>query len=182
VVTVCEGCGTVIINESELIQGIGGRVSGLVSTTPLKEVIDILGSENVLNAENAEINQVEGVLKAIQMGYKKIAVTLVAADDALKIREIEKQHPEVKIYLFVAHVTEISKENAEALFEHADVITGCASKCVREIGEDRSSFKAGESIPIYGVTEDGKRFLELRIKKIGGLKDKKDAQVPKPLI
>jgi len=70
-VTVCEGCGTVILTESELIQGIGGRVSGLLSTTPLEEVIDVIGKENVLDPETARINQIDGVLKAIDMGYKK---------------------------------------------------------------------------------------------------------------
>nr|WP_319373462.1 methanogenesis marker 8 protein [uncultured Methanobacterium sp.] len=182
VVTVCEGCGTVILTEPELIQGIGGRVSGLVSTTPLEDVMNTLGLENILNSKTAEINQVEGVIKAIEMGFKKIAVTLVAAADAKKIREIEKRTPGVKIYIFVAHVTQISEENAKNLFKYADVITGCASKCVREIGEDKSYFRAGESIPIYGVTEAGKKFLELRIEKIGGLKDKKDPKIPKPLL
>lgn len=182
VVTVCEGCGTVILTEPELIQGIGGRVSGLVSTTPLEDVINALGTENILDSETAEINQIKGVKKAIEMGFKKIAVTLVSAADAEKIRKLEKQNPNVKIYIFVAHVTQISEEDAENLFKYADVITGCASKCVREIGEDKGHFRAGESIPIYGVTEDGKKFLEMRIKKIGGLKDKKDPQVPKPLL
>lgn len=32
-VMVCEGCGTLIVTESELVQGIGGRVSGLVKTS-----------------------------------------------------------------------------------------------------------------------------------------------------
>jgi putative methanogenesis marker protein 8 len=182
VVTVCEGCGTVIITEADLVQGIGGRVSGLVSTTPLKEVIEMLGDENVLDPETAEIDQIRGVLKAIEMGYKKIAVTLVAAADVKKIREIEKQHPEVKIYIFVAHVTGVSPEDAKILFQHADVVTGCASKFVRETGEDKNCFRAGESIPIYGVTEDGEKFLKRRIEKIGGLKDKKDAKIPKPII
>jgi putative methanogenesis marker protein 8 len=182
VVTVCEGCGTVILTEPELIQGIGGRVSGLVSTTPLEDVINALGVENILNSETAEINQIKGVIKAIKMGFEKIAVTLVSASDAKKIREIEKQNPGVKIYLFVAHVTQISREDAENLFKYADVITGCASKCVREIGDEKGHFRAGESIPIYGITEDGKKFMELRIKKIGGLKDKKDPQIPKPLL
>ncbi len=182
VVTVCEGCGTVILTEPELIQGIGGRVSGLISTTPLEEVMTTLGLENILDSDTAEINQVEGVIKAIEMGFKKIAVTLVAAADAKKIREIEEQTPGVKIYIFVAHVTQISEEDAKNLFKYADVITGCASKCVREIGEDKSYFRAGESIPIYGVTEAGKKFLELRIEKIGGLKDKKDPKIPKPLL
>ncbi len=182
VVTVCEGCGTVILTEPELIQGIGGRVSGLVSTTPIGDIIDSLGAENILNSETAEINQINGVKKAIEMGFKNIAVTLVSVADAKNIRELEEQNPNVKIYIFVAHVTQISKEDAENLFKYADVITGCASKYVRGIGEDKAYFRAGESIPIYGVTEDGKKFLKMRIKKIGGLKDKKDPKIPKPLL
>jgi len=32
------------------------------------------------------------------------------------------------------------------------------------------------------VTEAGGKFLKMRIEKIGGLKDKKDAKIPDPLI
>ncbi len=181
-VTVCEGCGTVIITESELMQGIGGRVSGLVSTTPLPDIIDYLGEENILNPVNARIDQLKGVLKAIDLGYRKIAVTVVSADDVKKLREIEKQHENVKIYIFVAHVSEISKEDAEIILEYADVVTGCASKYIRSMGLDRDLFKAGDCIPIFGVTEEGKKFLKIRIDKIGGLKEKNDAKIPKPLI
>ncbi|MGB9979329.1 methanogenesis marker 8 protein [Methanobacterium sp.] len=182
VVTVCEGCGTVIIAEPDLIQGIGGRVSGLVSTSPLENVIEDLGKENVLSPENAEINQVNGVLKAIDKGYKKIAVTVVSTEDIKKIRTIEKEHKDVKIYIFVAHVSEVSKEDAETILNHADVVTGCASKYIREIGMDKGIFKAGDCIPIFGVTEEGKEFLKRRIERMGGLKEKKDAKIPKPLI
>ncbi len=182
VVTVCEGCGTVIIAEPDLIQGIGGRVSGLVSTSPLKNVIEDLGEENILNPENAEINQVSGVLKAINMNYKKIAVTVVSPQDIKKLRAIEKEHEDVKIYIFVAHVSETSKEDAETILDHADVVTGCASKYIREIGMDKGLFKAGDCIPLFGVTEEGKDFLKRRIERIGGLKEKKDAKIPKPLI
>ncbi len=181
-VTVCEGCGTVILTESELIQGIGGRVSGLLSTTPLEEVIEVIGKENVLDPETARISQVDGVLKAIDMGYKRIAVTVISADDTIKLREVESQHTGVKIYIFVAHATEVTKEDAEVILDHADVVTGCASRYIREIGTERGFFRAGDSIPIFGITEDGKKFLEIRIEKIGGLKEKKDAQIPKPLI
>lgn len=182
VVTVCEGCGTVIITESDLIQGIGGRVSGLVSTSPLKNVIEDLGKENVLNPENAEINQVNGVLKAVNMGYKKLAVTVVSSNDIEKIRAIEKEQEDVKIYIFVAHISEISKEEAETILNNADVVTGCASKYIRERGMEKGLFKAGDCIPIFGVTEEGKDFLKRRIERIGGLKEKKDAKIPKPLI
>lgn len=182
VVTVCEGCGTVIMTESDLVQGIGGRVSGLVSTSPLKEVIEELGKENILNPENAEINQVQGVLKAIDIGYKRIAVTVVSSGDIKELKKIEKKHKDVKIYIFVAHVSEVSEEDAEIILERADVVTGCASKYIREIGMDKGLFKAGGCIPIFGVTEEGKSFIKRRIERIGGLKEKKDAEIPKPLI
>jgi putative methanogenesis marker protein 8 len=181
-VTVCEGCGTVIISESDLMQGIGGRVSGLVSTSPLEDIINIIGKENVLSPENAEIDQVKGVLKAVDKKYKKIAVTVVSPKDIKKLREIEEEHEDVKIYIFVSHVSEVSKNDAETILDYADVVTGCASKYIREIGMDKGLFKAGDCIPIFGVTEEGKDFLKLRIKKIGGLKEKNNTEIPKPLI
>jgi len=41
---------------------------------------------------------------------------VVSADDTIKLREVESQHPEVKIYIFVAHATEASKEDAEIIW------------------------------------------------------------------
>jgi putative methanogenesis marker protein 8 len=182
VVAVCEGCGTVILTDPELVQGVGGRVSGLVSTTPIKKLIESLGSENVLDAEHCQIDQMEGVLKAVDMGYKRIAVTIVSAEDARKLRELEKELKNVQIYIFVVHTTGTSVEDAETLFDNADIITGCASKFIRQTGENRKIFSVGASIPIYGITEAGKTFIERRIQKIGGLKDKRNAKLPEPLI
>jgi putative methanogenesis marker protein 8 len=182
VVAVCEGCGTVLLNEAEIVQGVGGRVSGLVSTTPIKEVIESLGSEKVLDPENCEINQFKGARKAIEMGYKNIAVTIVPAEDAQNLRELEKKFKDVNIYIFVVHTTGLTEEDAEILFDNADIITGCASKCMRNTGGDRETYSVGASIPIYGVTDAGKKFIEKRVEKIGGLKDKKDAKLPEPLI
>lgn len=181
-VIVSEGCGTAIITDPEFVQGMAGRISAFLSTSPITKIIDTIGPQNVLDPETAEINQIKGALKAIDMGYKNIAVTIIAPDDAKKLREIEKEHEGIKIYIFAAHVSGMSKEDAETLFDIADVITGCASKHIREIGEDREVFKTGASIPIYGVTEAGKSFLKRRIEKIGGLKDKKGAKIPDPLI
>jgi len=182
VVSVCEGCGTVILMEPEIVQGTGGRVSGLLSTTPLENVIEEVGRGNILDPEKATIDQIKGTLKAIEMGYKRIAVTIVSAEDAKKLREIEKENNDFKIYIFAAHVSEISEKNAETIFNNADVVTGCASKYIRKIGDEKEFFKAGLSIPIYGVTESGKRFLKMRIDKIGGLKEKKNPKIPEPLI
>jgi putative methanogenesis marker protein 8 len=181
-VIVSEGCGTVIITDPEMVQGMAGRISAFLSTSPIIEIIDVIGSENVLNPETAEIDQIKGVLKAIERGYKNIAVSIINAQDAKKLREIEKEYSDVNIYIFAAHVSEMSKEDAKSLFDTADVITGCASKYIREEGENRGVFKAGASIPIFGVSEAGEKFLKRRIEKIGGLKEKKDAKIPKPLI
>ena len=181
-VIVSEGCGTTIVEDPELAQGMAGRISAFLSTSPIEKIIVTVGSENVLNPETAEINQIEGVLKAIEMGHKKIAVSVISAEDAKKLREIEKENKGINIYIFAAHVTEMSKEEAEELFNYADIITSCASKYIREVGEERGSFTAGASIPIYGVTEAGENFLKIRIEKIGGLKDKPDAKMPDPLV
>jgi putative methanogenesis marker protein 8 len=182
VVSVCEGCGTVILTEPELVQGTGGRVSGLISTCPIEKLMEEVGQDKVLDPDNASIDQIAGTLKAIEMGFKKIAVTIVSADDAIRLREIESENEDVNIFIFVAHVTEMSEENAITIFNHADVVTGCASKYIRNIGKEKEYFVAGDSIPIFGVTDAGKRFMELRIEKIGGIKDKKDPKIPKPLI
>ncbi|MCE5214613.1 MAG: DUF2099 family protein [Methanobacterium sp.] len=182
VVAVCEGCGTVILTDPELVQGVGGRVSGLVSTTPIKGIIESVGSENILDPEQCEIDQVKGARKAADLGYKNIAVTIVSANDVKKLRDLEKNLKDVNIYIFVVHTTGVSSEDAETLFDHADIITGCASKSIRKTGEYKEIFSVGASIPIYGVTKAGKKFIDLRIQKIGGLKDKKDAKIPKPLV
>jgi putative methanogenesis marker protein 8 len=141
-----------------------------------------VGQDNVLDPDNASIDQIAGTLKAIEMGFKKIAVTIVSADDAIRLREIEAKNEDVNIFIFVAHVTEMSEKNAITIFNHADVVTGCASKYIRNIGKEKEYFVAGDSIPIFGVTDAGKRFMEKRIEKIGGMKDKKDPKIPKPLI
>jgi putative methanogenesis marker protein 8 len=181
-IMVCEGAGTILVQKGEIAQGAGGRISGFISTTPIPEIIETLGEENVLDPETAHIDQVQGVQKAIDMGYKEIAVTLVSPYDAAKIREIEKNNEKVNIYIFAVHVTGQSPYEAQELFEYSDVLTACASHTIREIGEKSALLKVGASIPIYAATKIGKEFLLMRIEKIGGIKDKKDARQPEPLI
>ena len=54
---------------------------------------------------------------------------------------------------------------------------------MREIGYAESLKTVGQSIPIFSKTENGKRFLEMRLEKIGGEKPKKDnPDLPYPLI
>ena len=182
-IMVCEGCGTVIITESEMAQGVGGRVSGLVKTSPIPEIITEIGEENIVDSKTAKIDQIEGIKLAIAKGYTNIAVTITLASDAEKINELKQEYPDVNIYVFVVHTSKRSKNDARILFDSCDVATACASKNMREIGDVESLKTVGQSIPIYAKTENGKRFLEMRLKKIGGEKPKKsNPKIPHPLI
>lgn len=183
VVMVLEGCGTVIVSEPELVQGIGGRVSGLVKTSPIPELVGEIGKENIVNSETAEINQIEGIKLAIEKGHKNIAVTVALAEDIDKINMLKEEYPDVNIYVFVVHTSKRTPDEARKLFDGCDVATACASKNIREIGEKESLKIVGQSIPIYARTDDGKKFLEMRLEKIGGEKPKKDnPDLPYPLI
>ena len=186
VVGACEGVGTLLIDDAELVQGVGGRVSALISTTPIDEVMDKVGRENVLNPETAELNPLKGLEMAIERGYKNIAITIIPTEMVKDLR----QHPkpeDVNIYIFVAHTTNVSKKEAEMLFDYADVISGCSSINIRETAEERKPYYTGKKVPLYAVTENGKRLLNERLEYIGyELCEKKYpqdfTQSPKPLI
>ena len=186
VVGACEGVGTLLIDDAELVQGVGGRVSALISTTPIDEVMDKVGRENVLNPETAELNPLKGLEMAIERGYKNIAITIIPTEMVKDIRQYPKPE-DVNIYIFVAHTTNVSKKEADMLFDYADVISGCSSINIRETAEERKPYYAGKKVPLYAVTENGKRLLNERLEYIGyELCEKKYPQVftqsPKPLI
>ena len=73
-IMVCEGCGTIIITESEMAQGVGGRVSGLVETSPIPELFDKIGKDNIVDCNTARIDQIEGIKLAMSKGYKNIPI------------------------------------------------------------------------------------------------------------
>ena len=186
VVGACEGVGTLLIDDAELVQGVGGRVSALISTTPIDEVMDKVGRENILNPETAELNPLKGLEMAIERGYKNIAITIIPTEMVKDIRQYPKPE-DVNIYIFVAHTTNVSKKEADMLFDYADVISGCSSINIRETAEERKPYYAGKKVPLYAVTENGKRLLNERLEYIGyGLCERKYpqdfTQSPKPLI
>ena len=74
---IAEGAKEYVIDDAELVQGVGGRVSALISTTPIDEVMDKVGRENILNPETAELNPLKGLEMAIERGYKNIAITIL---------------------------------------------------------------------------------------------------------
>ncbi|WP_174590916.1 methanogenesis marker 8 protein [Methanocella conradii] len=182
-VLVCEGCGTLIVTDPEMVQGIGGRVSGLVSTTPIPEIIERVGRDYVLDPSTARIDQVEGVKKAIRMGFKNIAVSIINGSMAKAMKEIEKDHPGVNVYTFVVHATGISEKEADLVFQYADVSTGCASKYIRARGTREGVYRVGDSIPIFGITMRGRELIEERIRFMGKpIVPKPDAKQPDKLL
>ncbi|MGD0056695.1 MAG: methanogenesis marker 8 protein [Methanomassiliicoccales archaeon] len=177
-VVVCDGAGTAVVTDPELIQGIGGRVSGITETTPYMEVVDCIGRERVLDPETGRIDQFEGTGLAIRLGFKMIGVTLVASREAKRIRKRFGDH----VVLFAVHTSGVSKKETEGLLEECDVVTACASKWIRELAPEKSLLQAGKKIPVFAMTELGKKIVGGRLKETGASKSNDSADVPRPLI
>lgn len=166
-VTACEGAGTVITSSPTLTQGIGSRISGLVETTPIPELINRIekAGGTVLDPETASLDQVAGVKKAIDMGYKRIGVSVVCASDAREMHKLEKEHG-VEIITFGVHVTGIGHEEAKELIDLVDITTGCTSRYIRENIQGHALAQFGTAIPIFAITQRGKELLLERAKEV----------------
>ncbi len=164
-VTVCDGAGTVITGNPALVQGMGALMSGLIETEPIPEII--LGIEErggiVLDKERAIIDQAGGLLKACELGYKNIAVSIVCPEDAVKLRSIEKENS-IDLTLIGAHLTGIKCSEAKKMIGALDIVTGCASKTVRDIV--KPVLQVGTSVPMFAITQKGKEMLCERAKEV----------------
>lgn len=155
-VLACDGAGTVIATIPALVQGVGGRMSGLVSTSPFPEVISRIEENGgiVVDPAHARIDQLAGVKRAYDAGYKHVAVTVAKPDVAQHIRET---YPDVLI--FAVHVTGLTLKEAESLVGSSDLVTSCASKTMREAAGARALIQAGVSVPIFAITDKGKELI-----------------------
>jgi putative methanogenesis marker protein 8 len=160
-VLACDGAGTVIVTKPAMAQGIGGRMSGLLKTSPHKSVMDRIeeGGGFVLDRDHARIDQLAGVALAIAEGFRNIAVTVAIPDTAEIIRRI---HPETLI--FAVHVTGLSQDEAEKLVSASDLVTSCASKTIRETAGAGALLQAGISVPIFAMTQKGKLLILEKIR------------------
>ena len=160
-VLACDGAGTVIVTKPAMAQGIGGRMSGLVKTSPHTSVMDRIeqGGGIVLDRDHATIDQAAGVALANMEGYRNIAVTVATPETAVIIRRI---HPDTLI--FAVHVTGLSSGEAELLVSASDLVTSCASKTIREIAGAGALLQAGISVPIFAMTRKGKLLVLEKIR------------------
>ena len=177
-VLVTDGAGTVIVTDPDVVQGIGGRISGIVETSPIEEVIETVGHENVLDPEHATIDQYAGAQMAFRQGHKKVAVTIALATDAKRIRGAFGD----QIAIFAVHTTGTSERDAAILFDVCDIVSGCAAKWVRTDAKRRNVVQAGNKVPVYAVSAFGKKILEERLKQIGSKLEIGTEDPPRPLL
>jgi putative methanogenesis marker protein 8 len=155
-VLACDGAGTVIAVSPELVQGIGGRMSGLVSTCPLPAVMDRIEKHGgiVLDRKTARIDQPAGVDLAAARQFSNIAVTVAGPQTAEQIRS---SHPDTLI--IAVHVSGLSSDEARRLVAVSDLVTSCASKPIREIAGSKALVQAGTGIPVFAMTQKGKHLI-----------------------
>lgn len=162
-VIACDGAGTVIVRSPEMVQGIGGRMSGLVSTTPYPEVIARIEAEGgvVVNPDTAEMDALAGLAKAKEMGWTKTAVTIAGFQHELA-EEIREKYPEALI--IVVHTSSVSSlENAMRLARAADLVFSCASKYVREAAASTALIQGGVGVPVFATSKAGKMLIMERL-------------------
>jgi putative methanogenesis marker protein 8 len=155
VVLACDGAGTVVVTRPDLVQGIGGRMSGLARTSPIREVIAgirSLGGE-VLDPRGGTIDMPSGADLAAVRGHRRFAVTVASSADAERIRAL---HP--RAVIFAVHTTGISREEAERLVRACDLVTSCASRHLRDLGAG-ALLQAGTAIPVFAFTPAGKEVI-----------------------
>jgi putative methanogenesis marker protein 8 len=176
-VIAADGTGTCVLDDPEVVQGLGGRISGIIETEPIKEVIAEVGEERILDPATADIDQFAGVSKAFSMRYGKVGVTITNADDAVAIRDAFGGN----VVIFAVHTTGTSYDDAERMFDSCDVITACASGPIRDIAKDRALLQAGTKVPVFAASEIGKEIILSKLKELGKEPSVSEDDRPRPL-
>lgn len=157
-VIVSNNLGTIITTNEFNTQGAVKRMTGLFHTSPSKKIVDTAIREGIIPVfpYTSEIDQLEGVKKAIELGYKKIAVSVAANDNYLHeaLNKLEEEY-EIVIYKFGLCSTGIDYETAVKMRDYADVVWSCASKYVKEEIEPEAIGQVGIKIPVHIMTEQG---------------------------
>ncbi len=165
-VCVCDGSGTAVVDDPELIQGeaasgIAQRRRFRMAENTIAAVIKRLAG-TVLDPETARIDQVAGARKAWDMGYRKIGVTVVRGNEAALLRREFGEH----VVLFAVHTSGVTEEDARMLYENCDVATACASKHMWHLGQKLGATQIGTKVPVFAITDLGKEICDIRLKQI----------------
>lgn len=161
-VIVCDGAGTVITGNPVLVQGIGARMNGIFYTSPIEEVthgIEEIGGY-VLGPPTATMDQISGLKKAIELGYKNIGVSITgfAGDSLGSVEEIEER-TNISITSLVVCTTGVTRFRAEEIGRYGDLAWSCGSIHIREIVGKEALVQIGVKIPVYVLTQRGIDFV-----------------------
>lgn len=159
-VVVCEGAGTVIVREPEVVQGIGARMHTVLYTTPVRDIVRRLEASGCrVVFEDASIDQAAGVEEAADMGFGRIAVT-VRGDDAgvlARLAAMERRTC-VPIISLAVCTTGVGGDAIQEMRTHADLVWSCASGAVREKIGSFARLQLSKGMPVFVLTREGIDF------------------------
>jgi len=160
-VVVCEGTGTVITSNGELVQSIGARLTGIVKTSPVEEIIQRIKASDgvVLDEATARIDQLEGVKRAFDLGFRRVAAS-VASFQSKTISDIRKlrTRPDQDVLVFSVCNTCARRQDLKHI-ANADIVCASASNLLRTVIGKKSLMQVGVTIPVYAVTKKGKKHI-----------------------
>jgi putative methanogenesis marker protein 8 len=160
-VVVCEGAGTVVASRPDVLQAVGAHMVGLIKTMPIAEIREGLEKRGCILVDRmGTIDQVRGFERAAEAGFERIAVTVAGtrAAEARRLRELGGASGK-RPYLLAVHTTGVSETDAQVLAENCDIVWSCASRAVRDIVGRRSKLQIGIAIPVFALTDEGKRLI-----------------------
>ena len=160
-VVVCDGAGTVITNSGKLVQGIGARLTGIIKTSPIREVIDHIEKNGgtILDKTEARIDQAAGVNNAFMAGAKHVAVSVASfqAKAISDIRRLEKTRGKEAVIFSVCNT--LAKKSDVKHIAKADIACASASTILRNAVGSKALLQVGVTIPVYALTARGKELV-----------------------
>lgn len=166
-VIVSNNLGTIITTDQANTQGSVKRMTGLFYTSPSEVLVQTALKAGIIPVfpYTAQIDQLEGVKKAISLGMKNIAVSVASKENVLleDIQALENEN--VCIYRFGLCTTGIDEETAKIMAKHADIVWSCASKQVMEHIEPNAIAQVGMKIPVHIMTQKGWYLVKNHLKR-----------------
>ncbi len=162
-VIVCDGVGTVVTSNPELVQGIGSAMTGLIATHLDDEILRVVEEMGgiVLDRSKAIIDQIRGVELAASLGFRRIGVT-IAGFRCRNIEAIRRLEDVLDIETYILSVCNTCIDAFPHLAKHllrADLVWASASRIVREVVGSKALLQLGIAIPVYALTSRGKKLV-----------------------
>ncbi len=160
-VTVCEGAGTFVCSDPQVLEAVGAHMTGVLSTSPIAAIQEGLREAGCsLLSDDAVIDQSAGLALAAELGHRRVAVTLMGKD-AMSAQALKAQGDALGIecLLFAVHTTEVCGFTAEMLVHFCDVVYLCASARLWEKAGAKAKVQMGSGIPVLGMTRRGKALI-----------------------